>query len=258
MLVFNNMEPENNQVESRLAPLQKVTPLSKYLAAALFIVMPFIGGWIGYRYAPEKVVEIQKSIVVEKLATAEQEVTGIERYFTPIEITSLDGGEYQSSTEKLIGYGDLLYVLRVLPMEAGLSLTLLPEVSLDPSVAADFTSLGGGYLKNNQDVIFVGEAFAAPQVVNTADSLLFNTIVASPAADATSSVVFGVDNTSVYYQGVLLEGIEPESVQFIFDSTYKIPVVFDADAYWYPDGNCHTAIYRKGTQEEFSEYIFPC
>ncbi len=57
------MEPEINQIESHLAPLQKVTPLSKYLAMALFIIMPFIGGWIGYTYAPEKVVEVERVVV---------------------------------------------------------------------------------------------------------------------------------------------------------------------------------------------------
>lgn len=51
-----------------------VTPLSKYLAMVLFIVMPFVGGWIGYHYAPEKIVEVEreviKEIVVEKIVEA--------------------------------------------------------------------------------------------------------------------------------------------------------------------------------------------
>jgi hypothetical protein len=60
------MEPENlNQEESHLAPLQKITPLSKYLALALFIILPFLGGWIGYTYAPEKVMEIERVVVKE-------------------------------------------------------------------------------------------------------------------------------------------------------------------------------------------------
>ncbi len=52
------MEPQNNQMsepivvttskESLIAPLYKVTSLSKCLAAVVFIVMPFIGGFIGY------------------------------------------------------------------------------------------------------------------------------------------------------------------------------------------------------------------
>ncbi len=36
--------------------LNQVTPLSKYLSLVLFIAMPFVGGWIGYTYAPAKVV----------------------------------------------------------------------------------------------------------------------------------------------------------------------------------------------------------
>lgn len=62
------MEPEQTKFSpevapikiDRLAPLKQVTPLSKYLAMALFILLPFIGGWIGYQYAPEKVVEVVK------------------------------------------------------------------------------------------------------------------------------------------------------------------------------------------------------
>lgn len=57
------MEPEINEVEGRLVSLKKVTPLSKYLAMVLFILMPFIGGWIGYTYAPEKVVEVEKIVI---------------------------------------------------------------------------------------------------------------------------------------------------------------------------------------------------
>ncbi len=57
------MEPENNQAEGRLAPLKKITPASKYLALVLFITMPFIGGWIGYTYGPEKVVEVERVVI---------------------------------------------------------------------------------------------------------------------------------------------------------------------------------------------------
>ncbi len=65
VLVFTHMEPQSNQVESVIAPLKKVTPLSKYLAMVLFIIMPFVGGWIGYTYAPEKVVEVERVIIQE-------------------------------------------------------------------------------------------------------------------------------------------------------------------------------------------------
>lgn len=58
------MESENNNQAVEQANqatisnrLHQVTPLSKYLAMALFIVLPFFGAWIGYEFAPEKVVE---------------------------------------------------------------------------------------------------------------------------------------------------------------------------------------------------------
>lgn len=59
------MEPQQNEVKSIIEPLKNATPLSKYLAMGLFIILPFIGGWIGYVYAPEKVVEVEKVIIKE-------------------------------------------------------------------------------------------------------------------------------------------------------------------------------------------------
>lgn len=50
------------QTQSRL---HTVTPLSKYLAMALFIILPFLGGWVGYTYSPEKVVGVEKIVEVE-------------------------------------------------------------------------------------------------------------------------------------------------------------------------------------------------
>ncbi len=55
------METENFELkEQQSSSLNKVTPLSKFLAMALFILLPFIGGWVGYTYVPEKIVEVEK------------------------------------------------------------------------------------------------------------------------------------------------------------------------------------------------------
>ena len=43
-------------------PLREVTPLSKYLALVLFVLLPFVGGYVGYTFAPEKVVEVKKTV----------------------------------------------------------------------------------------------------------------------------------------------------------------------------------------------------
>lgn len=48
---------ENSQQQSSFNQLTKITPLSKYLALLLFISLPFIGAYVGYQSAPEKVVE---------------------------------------------------------------------------------------------------------------------------------------------------------------------------------------------------------
>jgi hypothetical protein len=57
-------EDVTQETEGALAPLHKVTPLSKYLAMVLFVLLPFVGGWIGYTYAPEKVVEVERVVEV--------------------------------------------------------------------------------------------------------------------------------------------------------------------------------------------------
>ena len=56
-------------------PIFQVTQTSKYLAMLLFILMPFIGGWIGYTLAPIKTVVIETktvtSVEVESSLTIE-------------------------------------------------------------------------------------------------------------------------------------------------------------------------------------------
>lgn len=57
----------NAQEAKKLNRLNTVTPLSKYLALTIFISLPFIGGWVGYSIAPERVVEVEKIVEVEKV-----------------------------------------------------------------------------------------------------------------------------------------------------------------------------------------------
>ncbi|MFT5037215.1 MAG: hypothetical protein ACI9VM_000792 [Candidatus Azotimanducaceae bacterium] len=82
------------------SPLHQVTPLSKYLALALFVILPFIGGWIGYTYAPEKVVEVIR---------VEEKVVGVEDY-----IQSL-----QDSTDNELPFSnpDVTFYLKDLKLE---------------------------------------------------------------------------------------------------------------------------------------------
>jgi hypothetical protein len=59
----NILTPDSEVAKS---PLHTVTPQSKYLAMALFVILPFVGGWIGYKYAPEKIVEVEKVVLIEQ------------------------------------------------------------------------------------------------------------------------------------------------------------------------------------------------
>ena len=60
--MIEKMEPEGyNEPEvkaDRFASLKTVTPLSKYLAMVLFIVLPFVGGYVGYLVGVSQVEEM--------------------------------------------------------------------------------------------------------------------------------------------------------------------------------------------------------
>ncbi len=80
---MKRMEPEADPApdeadpapDSAVSAWTTVTPLSKYLAMVLFVLLPFFGGWIGYTYAPEKVVEVEKVVIkeVEKSPSADND-----------------------------------------------------------------------------------------------------------------------------------------------------------------------------------------
>lgn len=72
-----NFSPETTQVERR-SYLNDVTPLSKYLAMLLFIILPFLGGYVGYTFAPEKIVEIEKITIKEAATDLEVEMSAQE------------------------------------------------------------------------------------------------------------------------------------------------------------------------------------
>lgn len=104
------MNPELNsqdvEVEQKPSALNSVTPLSKYLAMILFIIMPFIGGWIGYTYTPVKIVEVE-ILVLEKSLIREE---GNQIDLNSTTATTLSGeelfqvwGQYQKSGTIIIG-----------------------------------------------------------------------------------------------------------------------------------------------------------
>lgn len=57
--------PETTVATNYFMRLHMVTPISRYLALTLFVILPFLGGWIGYHYAPEKIVEVERLVIKE-------------------------------------------------------------------------------------------------------------------------------------------------------------------------------------------------
>lgn len=61
------MEPEstNPEIHEDVSRWHRVTPFTRYAAMLVFIVLPFLGGWVGYTYAPEKMVEVERVVAKE-------------------------------------------------------------------------------------------------------------------------------------------------------------------------------------------------
>lgn len=64
---MDNSQSTQPIVTSSTHPLYQVTVVSKYLALALFISLPFLGGYVGYSYAPEKIVEVERLVETQKV-----------------------------------------------------------------------------------------------------------------------------------------------------------------------------------------------
>ena len=65
----------NDPVNKQPHPVNQITPVSKYLALALFVMLPFVGAYVGYQLAPEKVVEV--STIKPASDTSKQNLTNI-------------------------------------------------------------------------------------------------------------------------------------------------------------------------------------
>lgn len=89
----SDLHPEE-QTPGKFENLHKVTPLSRYLAMTLFIALPFIGGYVGYALAPEKVIEVERS-AVEKSSESENQTE------------ARNTNEYNDTTDNLIEFMNL-------------------------------------------------------------------------------------------------------------------------------------------------------
>lgn len=254
------MEPEQTseieEVEEK-SNFNKVTPLSKYLAMALFIAMPFIGGWVGYTYAPEKIVEVEKVVVVEKEPETEiiesnsnQEIVLVPLPYNELSTTTtyeygLFGQRYfwdwtdESRTSQIlrvIVQGNMAHEYYIQSFEG---------VDLDT-----FEDLGNDFARDKNYVYYFGEyPFIESGIIEGADPETFKIKNLSDIR----RVFFSVDKDSFYFLSRKLDGIDPETV-----SMTEKGIIKDKDTYWFPSGSCHHANYRLGTEEEIEDFIPPC
>ncbi len=101
------MEPENTIQETPAAPQKStwttVTPLSKYLAMALFVALPFIGGFVGYQYALVKVKEVDNwALPIEKNENTHGFETELLAQGDQVPIETNIPNEYSSSSYRVV------------------------------------------------------------------------------------------------------------------------------------------------------------
>jgi hypothetical protein len=100
------MEPEIQNIEPKQThPVFTVTTLSKYLALALFILLPFIGGYIGYVYAPSDAPVLESYAQLEQKQALPQQNTE-DKIVQPVSF-ALSEGIYSFATKRRSDrYGD--------------------------------------------------------------------------------------------------------------------------------------------------------
>jgi len=105
------MDLEKTKPEENAGKLQKlctVTPLSKYIALILFATMPFIGGYIGYKYAPKKIIEVERVVVVgqEVGDKAQPDVLGTTTAATTDNYEFVDWGDFPVLNKPIFIYAN--------------------------------------------------------------------------------------------------------------------------------------------------------
>jgi len=150
------MEPQTTTTAAE--QFTKVTSLSKALAAILFIVLPFVGLYIGYTFAPEKVVEVEKVVVQEvevEKAVTEQVVANSEFSKVALEIFYA-GVDKMEESGRSFGFGQYIWSggkIYEFHSFYGETLTELIELSTEEISRAtvlkkQISSNGGSYTKD--------------------------------------------------------------------------------------------------------------
>jgi len=205
-----------------------VTKFSKYSALLLFILLPFIGGWVGYTYAPGKVVEIEKFVEVVKIDGTDSKVE---------DINQADADMMSSSYRSLGG----LYFKNINDGFIYFSKTGAPTVAdymlitqADPDTFEVYKD-NLPYARDKNSVYFItsDDYFAAYPVyalktINDADPETFKVNLVDdfpiPQGNGFQSLLTK-DKNNVYYQDKVFENADPDT----FVITQYISINYDTN-----------------------------
>jgi hypothetical protein len=291
------MEQDNlTQTEGQVLQnnvVNRVTPLSKYLAMVLFILLPFVGGWIGYQYAPEKVVEIEKVVIQEKITEVEKSDDEERFQLNQIGSATIGGREYATYTDGLQNgntmsfdsknfyfNGEVLYssasglfafypdeagdiyqgwlqidgaIYALVMAEPGTYQLTYPLDNIDPN---SLSVLGYGYLTDGNNVYYLGSRLPTNLSQFTLEIYYPDIRV----------FALGLDSQNVYHLGKALDGLSPGQLE-VDGFEYKnawISHLSDSDTIYFARYFCQPhggkVQFELGSFEELEEgkYVEEC
>lgn len=105
----------------------EVTPFSKYVTMMVFVVAPFLGAWIGYNFAPTKILFLEEPVLVEKIVEVEKQVIGTTQIGLPGEDTFF----WDEETGFSFVYPDILTLTQYGPDSISLELERYQEYRIE-------------------------------------------------------------------------------------------------------------------------------
>ena len=209
------------QEESIIAPLQKVTPLSKYLAMALFILLPFFAAWVGYLYAPEKVAyvpvtnqvstQISKD-VAEVMAVQTDSVTNT---------NSLQIVNCAQDTEDISGL-PLSSIKDALDIYRGDSSDFMNDDFVEVHLENKITEKVGFHCVLNDGSVILSifkRSVGDLSIVRIANNIVTNEAVVLAAFGSHADIVPKFDSTTVAFEGHIIDPCYDLTQNFKFDLT---------------------------------------
>ncbi len=239
------VQSNNQGLKNKFPRLFTVSPLSKYLAMLLFILMPFVGGLVGYQIGLYKTLGTGETAMIDQQVpigvssrpfdsetTYEQQVKiqrqqrhdlafkSVQTCF-PNEFDSLSFDFFVDGTSKNPAfrniwwpdtYRDSSHMYFFMNMDV-----LEAQAAVDPCLnvlkidSNSFESLGGNYYKDKDNFYFYINMNVVEFFVIDTDQKTFEVL----------SNGFARDEDSLYFNGNSVDGADPDTWQVINNTAYS-------------------------------------